>query len=306
MHPCVNKLRQIGLGVIDYESVHKHYPLSIEIGRSSFKGWIVDVLPHVGQQTFLNHTQSIIGDFKFGQQMPGWSEIEDQLEQTTLPGWHCPSDPTDRTGTLSYAGNAGIWVPEHGYNGIFREGGDSPEVLLITGKVRTADVTDGLSNTAMVSEWLHGPPTPFVGDEVGAKPDARRFVWYAPINMGQHGELKTLADACTGIPPHYAERYGWQPHSSMGFPWFYTTPGSSLYYHAMTPNRPSCTPWAGGGGTLGGIYNVASLHSGGVNVCFADGHVKLISDSVDLKVWQDFGSRSAVRQIKTFLDLNRE
>jgi prepilin-type processing-associated H-X9-DG protein len=36
----------------------------------------------------------------------------------------------------------------------------------------------------------------------------------------------------------------------------------------------------------------SSQHQGGVNVCFADGHVEFIEDGIDMKTWWAMGSRN--------------
>jgi prepilin-type processing-associated H-X9-DG protein len=73
----------------------------------------------------------------------------------------------------------------------------------------------------------------------------------------------------------------------------------------MTPNSYSCTGaesgWFGaqgnftsdssGGGWLG-ASTATSGHPGGVNICFGDGSVKFIKDSVGLSTWWALGTRN--------------
>jgi len=46
------------------------------------------------------------------------------------------------------------------------------------------------------------------------------------------------------------------------------------------------------GGAQFGAYTASSMHDGGVNVQFLDGHVQFVSNSIELAVWRDFGSRA--------------
>jgi prepilin-type processing-associated H-X9-DG protein len=62
------------------------------------------------------------------------------------------------------------------------------------------------------------------------------------------------------------------------------------YYHAMLPNSPSCAFTPAASMT---ISSAGSLHAAGVNGLFADGHVRFISDKIDLTVWRALGTRSA-------------
>ncbi|MFY9256891.1 MAG: DUF1559 domain-containing protein [Fuerstiella sp.] len=294
---CVNNLRQVGLATLAFESTHGHFPMSIELGREDISGWIMSILPFMDQQVFHDHVLEIQGDFKLGYGLPGWDSIADQLRKISPPGFQCPADSLPSAGTLSYPGNAGTWVPEFGYNGIFREGGDSPESLFKTGPVRASDVIDGLSNTVMVSEWLHGSGDRMPMPDAPGTDDSRRMIWYATVRIGGGADLATLARHCLAIPRNSPARFGYKHNGSIGAPWFEVIPGKSLYYHALTPNKPSCTPWAGGYGSVGGIFTASSAHDGGVNCVFADGHVAFQSDTIDLGVWRDLGSRSDVNQM---------
>ncbi|MCX7397765.1 MAG: DUF1559 domain-containing protein [Planctomycetales bacterium] len=66
--------------------------------------------------------------------------------------------------------------------------------------------------------------------------------------------------------------------------------GTALYTHTLTPNRPSCT---NGSSVMTGIYTATSLHPGGVNVAFADGHVQFVSHDIDVTIWVEMGSRES-------------
>jgi prepilin-type processing-associated H-X9-DG protein len=68
----------------------------------------------------------------------------------------------------------------------------------------------------------------------------------------------------------------------------------------MTPNGISCignTAQAfgisdGSWGGVGAAITATSNHPGGVNVCFSDGSVRFVKDSVNLQTWWALGSRS--------------
>ncbi len=96
--------------------------------------------------------------------------------------------------------------------------------------------------------------------------------------------------------------------------WLAGNPGSSLcwdaYNHFMPPNGTSCAalndpnvnPGGSGGISLGtttggwGTYMDAippsSNHSGGVNICFADGSVRFVKNSVAFQNWWAIGTRN--------------
>ena len=67
----------------------------------------------------------------------------------------------------------------------------------------------------------------------------------------------------------------------------------TLYNHVAAPNTNSCA----GQGFPGTMTNMAmqvsanSYHRGGVNVLMGDGAVRFASDSIDLTVWRNVGTR---------------
>jgi len=74
---------------------------------------------------------------------------------------------------------------------------------------------------------------------------------------------------------------------AVGTPWLLS--GRVNYNHLATPNKPSCI--GSGYGNFFCPLTASSRHSGTVNVAFGDGHVKSITNSVDLTVWRAIGSR---------------
>lgn len=69
--------------------------------------------------------------------------------------------------------------------------------------------------------------------------------------------------------------------------------GVANYYHIFQPNYKSC---ANGGLVQDSLYTTNSMHSGGVNVLYADGHVDFATNSIDRKVWSQVGSRFVISQ----------
>lgn len=64
--------------------------------------------------------------------------------------------------------------------------------------------------------------------------------------------------------------------------------GVANYYHIFTPNYKSC---ANGGLDQFSLQTTNSMHTGGANVMFADGHVELFADSTDRTAWMQLGVR---------------
>ncbi len=79
---------------------------------------------------------------------------------------------------------------------------------------------------------------------------------------------------------------------ALGYEWHTL---NNAYHHYNTPNKLNCTNPADIGGPWGGssgMSTASSNHNGGVNVCFADGSVRFVKDSVAPPTWWALGSRN--------------
>ncbi len=140
-----------------------------------------------------------------------------------------------------------------------------------------ANISDGLSQTTAVAERLVMPPT-----EQYMAPALNPLIWkrlmrrmaITPVDDEQY------VNECRDrpLPP---------------LPGDYQHVG---YHHLMPPNGNSCFY----GVIVGGDYlpydksplTASSLHAGGIHVALADGSVRFISESIDLKVWRAMGTRA--------------
>jgi prepilin-type N-terminal cleavage/methylation domain-containing protein/prepilin-type processing-associated H-X9-DG protein len=263
---CSANLKQIGIAIAAYEAQHQMFPPGGAYGASMH----VVLLPFLDQQSLYDRYDFIKRD-------------DSAVRTYVMPLYICPSDPAlsawpsmgSWVVTTNYAGNAGTGViMGHGYNGMFRHISPARPPLR-DGPIRAQDVKDGLSNTASVSEILHTNGTP----------DRLRVNWNTPARYPHQDEFVA---ACAGIPPVPTD-YGWAGDIfSRGQPWTVGDVGITMYNHVLGPNQPSCY---NAGSVQDGIYSAASAHNAGVNLLFADGHLNFISASVDIAVWQGFGSR---------------
>ena len=82
--------------------------------------------------------------------------------------------------------------------------------------------------------------------------------------------------------------------------WIGGNPGSCMmwdaYNHFMPPNTFACDSTSdgntGGYASVTDAFPPASNHPGGINVCFADGSVRFVKNSVNLQTWWAIGSRN--------------
>jgi len=266
---CKNNLKQIGTACLQYESFHGMYPPGVN-GSSTFNSFLATILPYLGEEALY---ESIDRNWR------GTEPAVHEIQRRAMPKFMCPSEnsksPYEGART-SYAGNYSTGWQKYGPDGMFRALIDLPDDIYKGGPIRVQNVPDGLSNTVMVSEWL----------PIGYNKPRLRKVWEMPVPMERPEELDDFADYCAAIPPD-PEFYGWRDNGGMGGTWIIGSYPDAKYNHVLTPNQPSCSH--GGGPTS--AYTAGSNHHQGINVVYADGHVKFIADAIARNVWRDLGSR---------------
>jgi prepilin-type N-terminal cleavage/methylation domain-containing protein/prepilin-type processing-associated H-X9-DG protein len=303
---CVNNLKQLGLAAHNYLSSQNCFPAQSLVNQSGqYWSWAMSwgdaVLPQVEQTQMYNALNF---------SLTGTDPSNTTIGYSLLPTFICPSDnvtarPANPWAPLSYHGNAsgpgsisqwsGVIVP--GTNPAWYNNSNNQ------GAVSTQSITDGTSNTAMWSECLIGindPGTGYGNRVLRSDPKAVRAMFQISItlNPDQGGpggtEAQSFAQMCASIPGSQVS----MGTRNVGCHWqlgmFYALPNNA-YTHVNAPNTPRCTYtnsedpnyWCG---TMCSIAPTSN-HPGGVNVCFADGSVKFIKNSISLQTWWALGTR---------------
>ena len=172
----------------------------------------------------------------------------------------------------NYGSIQGATDADHNVNGYDGEpadpfpGGSKKGMMGANYGVKIAEVTDGLSNTAMIGEL-----------RVGLNSMDIRGTWamgFAGASMAGH-----------------AKNYNPTPNNKLGFPSPNCTDGGDELQASaqFAPQFPNAAQQGMGVNCGGGMYNsggqVRSLHPGGVNVGFGDGSVKFIKNTISNPVW---------------------
>ena len=303
---CVNNLKQLGLAAHNYLSSQGCFPAKSMPNNANCTGcwslsWGDSILGQIEQTQMYNA-------LNFNFEMTNGANTT--VGYSLLPTLLCPSDnitarPANPWAPLNYHANvggpgsvsewSGVIVP--GTNPWYNNSNNQ-------GAVSTQSVTDGTSNTAMWSECLIGindPGTGFGNLVLRSDPRAVRAMFLVSMSLtpdqGPQGgtQAQQFALACANIPGTQ-QSLGTRNvgcHWNLGMA--YALPNNA-YTHVNAPNTPRCTYSNSQDPTYwcGTLCSVAptSNHPGGVNVCFADGSVKFIKNSVSLPTWWALGTRN--------------
>lgn len=251
---CSNNLKQLALGLANYQTAHGTYPGGVNGLGYSFHSALLSWLDQSAVFNSVNFQRSAAA-----------SPENETIRDSSLNLFLCPSDRAVPAST-SYAGN---WSP--GFRATTSEGAFSgPFERPFT----PASFTDGLSVTVSVSEWI-------LGAGKGNVRDVRSTVFSA---VGSPADVASVASACLSSDKSILAISS----NTKGPPWLEGGYATSMYNHALGINGPSCT---NNGSLLDGVFTAGSPHPGGAHCAYADGHISFVRETISTYVWQSLGSR---------------
>jgi len=262
---CVNNLKQIGLGYHNYHDANNTFPPG-ELTTPALTGiryeWACFLFPYIESGTLAsayNYTMSMTST----DQSPNLT-----VRQTRIKVFQCPSDDT---------GTESSGLPRSNYCACYSPDGTMVEVgvpFTYGGGVGSAfkgtrkaisninvargirDITDGSTNTVVVSEVIAG---------MSGSGDFRGM-WY-----NDFGAQYTHHRAPNSLIPDSI--------------WKAVTP---VPYCTPSKLKAPCTN--NGASWDAEDYAARSYHPGGVNAALGDGSVRFFRDSVSLGIWQALAS----------------
>ncbi|MHC4176768.1 MAG: DUF1559 domain-containing protein [Planctomycetota bacterium] len=254
---CSNNLKQIGLGILSYESTHEVFPPAEIHGHTkkdrkyrdpynyqhcdwqgSIGMWMNLIFPFIEQQ-------SAYDKLDFGA-VPQFSSLANlQVQQTSFPLFHCPTDQY-RGLTSNWGGRRARIIHYYAVHGS-DENTSVPHpdqkpgltwyghcnrhdgIFYNDSETKVRDIRDGVSSTAMVCEvW------------------GRKYKDHVTPSNPPYG-----TESSRGMNLHTAVYFDYPPNSTQDDPW-----------------------------------KANSFHTGGVNCVFADGSVHFISDTIERKIFR--------------------
>jgi prepilin-type N-terminal cleavage/methylation domain-containing protein/prepilin-type processing-associated H-X9-DG protein len=256
---CSNNIRQLALGLMNYESAHRQLPM----GLRSFEGvvasgnaslanqyygmsWITRVLPFIEQNAMW---ENAIEDYRYSP-IPFRSH---RGMQTVLPAVVCPSDPV--AGQVQWTHHGRLvactnYLGVHGINYKTRDG-----VFTYDEPIRLAEIGDGQSNTLLIGER---PPSPdfwygwWYATGSGSVSTGDVTLGVAELNPAKSGGMSTYLEDCPVGP-----------------------------YAYLAGRNEQCD-----------TLHFWSYHSAGANFALADGAVRLIPYSISAETLVALATRA--------------
>jgi prepilin-type processing-associated H-X9-DG protein len=157
-------------------------------------------------------------------------------------------------------------------------------------------ITDGLSKTAFFSERTKGS-----GRNNASELPTKDDVVTMQSRPNSLVPRDTIYNECLGYTPkvdsfNFMSTGRWLEGEDFSNGWPFAGYSNTEYNHVATPNwqGQDCGNYSAIPDTPGehAIMSARSKHPGIVNVCFGDGHVTTVADSINLAVWRALGSRN--------------
>ena len=277
---CTNNLKQLGLALHNYHDVYKAF-----VYRAG--GTVGDNVDRRGSNWY--QRSGFPSLLPFVEQGAMWDQIKAGDANTAPEGpegsyrwgpWdnapdvaRCPSDTrlpalsTETRGLHNYAFSVGDQVgglySDQTVRGIFgyREG------------TRMADITDGTSNTVMMSERLKASYS-----ERAAGLREIEHVLGSAVNISG---LSSAPGTCLTMSDGKYFNQGIDIWGFFGQRWHCGAAVSVGFNTVLPPNAPTCAELGRWWGVPALVAPPASRHPGGANVVLADGSVRFISETID-------------------------
>jgi prepilin-type N-terminal cleavage/methylation domain-containing protein/prepilin-type processing-associated H-X9-DG protein len=265
---CANKLRQLSLGVINYENARKWYPPNGTNPQChNTVSFFPEILPYIEEQATYDSVYTMLYTNKG---TPN-STTPVNLRGLAMPALRCPSDALGRDSDLSgeptnYRCSIGDIFDANraARRGPFGANGTAPGGSQWS---KASMVTDGLSNTVLLGEatvyQLNSPDVrkgmlQFSGFTSTSQPLACLQALASP-------SWDTLSNDFTGAV-------------LSGTRWLHND--FVRFQTVLPPNAPTCSTSATA--LAGGLMpSASSYHSGGANVAMCDGSTRFVDETID-------------------------
>lgn len=285
---CKNNMKQLGLALHNYHDVHRCFPPNGVNNVTNTQTWSAQafILPYLEGGNLFSKIDFNVGYGHTNNLSPV------NIAATRIPVLLCPSDPNDRSRVTS----AG--VPEHyplsyavgrGNYEVHRtnfsvDGGGAFAYSRVT---RDRDFTDGMSNTAGMSEVKCF--TPRFHDNCSLPATITFTAQTLGGLLGASGWSATSGHTewVSGNTIHTGFTTTFTPNTKV-----LVTVAGTTYDFDATSKREASGSSVCDGVTTYAVVTSRSYHAGIVQSLMMDGAVRSISENIDLNTWRNLGQRA--------------
>lgn len=304
---CTNNLKQIGLALHNYHSLHNSFPCGQAKNMSTmpdvYNAWMgfsaqAQMLGQLEQQAIYNAINFNGVPYSYGT-----GPMNTSVTYAVIATFLCPSDGnTPRNGLNNYSASLGVTSGATGGGGLNGARRDTSGLFGFFVAYGLRDCTDGSTNTVAFSEHIAGK---FPGNiTLSDTYRGHNLMNVSGTSLTANGAMNAFIDE-TGVLASLktcANNFNATSNklqSKRGSAWAQGCAGYTLFNHYQTPNdsqykfngcRFGCRDDCGMDGSE--FVPATSLHSGGVNSLMADGSVKFIKDSINRKTWWALGTKA--------------
>jgi prepilin-type N-terminal cleavage/methylation domain-containing protein/prepilin-type processing-associated H-X9-DG protein len=283
---CVNNLKQIGLGIHNYESSVGSLPWGEgRYGLNTSPSSLMLMLPQL-EQSALYNSMNFAGVINNGL----WNlqnAFNSTVQLTTVNVFICPSDinrlnlatngfANGNPGPNNYAANAGNVAASFNATVFDQTVGPFPGNTAKCAKM--SNIIDGTSNTVAFAEIVKGVGA-FANNLDTLTPSATPV----PLTALSSGVSQTDYNNCkAGIPRTASANTGGYP---FGAAWWWGRSGQNRFNGVMPPNGFSCDYNADNSDSDSDAITAGSRHSGVVNALMMDGSVRAVKSTINPITW---------------------
>ena len=310
---CRNNLRQLGVALLNYHSVHKMFPMmrggtaeASPHGNSNGLSGMVYLLPFMDQGSLYKHIQAGTNPGSTKTYSP-WGPAPWVTAyapwRTQIPGLICPSDVQAHSdlGQNNYRFCIGTFS-RNSHDQHAARGWGTHEINGLFGRYTSygiKDCIDGTSMTIAMGERCRG-----IGSNFSRNREVLSGFAVLTGLVGDYANMETDAHMCKDTRDPLMRQFfapgvanaQWGPNP--GSRWADGRPTFSGLVTVLPPNSPACTTnatWDGSWGLITG----SSRHAAASQFVLADGSVHTISQDIEDDVIRALGTKAGREVIST-------